>query len=204
MVSFSVNGRKVIKQETFILDMLLHSGHEPLHVSPEFFRSSGPGPGSSVSFGDEVIPDVVHAVDLSPFQDLFKEIFELFEGEDLISVDHADESTYPGERGFSKVPAKLLILIFQAPPPFITPQVPEIAVSREKLIIIISAHAGISHQELINLLSRGHSVEHIQTEAVRVNLAVNAHEHPFGFFHGSSLLLARNKNREGFYPFPIH
>ena len=100
-----MNGRKVIKQETFVLKMLLHPGYESFHVRPELTGPIGLDPGYPLSFGYEVILDVVHAVNLTAFQDLVEEVPELLGGENSIPVNHADEDGQPGERGFSKIPA---------------------------------------------------------------------------------------------------
>ena len=100
-----MDGREVIKQESFILKMPLHSGHKPFHLSPELASSLCLDPGYPFSSGDEVILDVVHAVDLAAIQNFVEEIPELLAGEDPILVDHPDEDGHPSERGFSKVPA---------------------------------------------------------------------------------------------------
>ena len=85
--------------------MLLHSGHEPLYVRSKLIGPLGLGPGLSLFFGDQVILDVVHAVDLATFQDLVEQIPELLAGENPILVKHSDKGGHPSEGGFPEVPA---------------------------------------------------------------------------------------------------
>jgi hypothetical protein len=86
-----MDSRKVKEQEFLILEMLLDSGHKSFHLSPELASSLCLDPGYPFSSGDEIILDVVHAINLTAFQDLVEEVPELLGSEDSVPVDHADE-----------------------------------------------------------------------------------------------------------------
>jgi hypothetical protein len=69
---------------------------------------------------------------------------------------------------------------------FAAAQIPKVAVSRQRETIRIKTHTGALHQELVDLTPIGIDVDHLFAETVRVNLAVDAYEHPFIRVHGDT------------------
>ena len=69
---------------------------------------------------------------------------------------------------------------------FAAAEIPEVAIPRQRETIRIKTHTGALHQKIVNLSPGGIHVDHRFAETVRVDLAVDAYEHPFIRVHGDT------------------
>jgi hypothetical protein len=69
---------------------------------------------------------------------------------------------------------------------FAAAQIPKVTVTRQRETIRIETDTGALQQEIVNLSPGGIHVDHFLTETVRVDLAIDAYEHPFIRVHGDT------------------
>jgi hypothetical protein len=94
-----------------------------------------------------------------------------------------DKCLYPIKGRLPVTPVPDIIPEHHVTKLFAAAQIPEVAIARQRKTVWIKTDTGAFHQKFVNLGAGGIHVDHFFAEAVCVDLAVDAYEHPFIRLH---------------------